>query len=73
MAEDRWQMAEDRWQKMKFFLSALSGLLIYKNDKAQRHPYWTFDVERSMFDVHQFLYRLDRPFLGPAARLTPEH
>jgi hypothetical protein len=24
---------------------------IYKQDKAKRLPHWTFDVERSMFDV----------------------
>jgi len=39
---------------MKFFKSALGVLLIYKNDKAQRLPYWTFDVERSMFNVQKF-------------------
>ena len=32
----------------------------------------TFDVGRSMFDVHQFLFRFDRPFFWPAAGLTPE-
>jgi len=26
--------------------------------------YSTFDVGRSMFDVHLFLFRFDRPFLG---------
>ena len=31
-----------------------------------------FDVGRSMFDVHQFLFRFDRPFVWPAAGLTPE-
>jgi hypothetical protein len=25
-----------------------------------------------MFDVHQFLSRFDRPFIWPAAALTPE-
>ena len=25
-------------------------------NKAQRHPYWTFDVGRSMFDVQSFHY-----------------
>jgi hypothetical protein len=25
-----------------------------------------------MFDVHQFLFRFDRPFFWPAAGLTPE-
>jgi len=28
-----------------------SGVRFFKIDKAQRHPYWTFDVGRSMFDV----------------------
>jgi hypothetical protein len=27
---------------------------------------------RRVFDVHQFLFRLDRPFFWPAAGLTPE-
>jgi hypothetical protein len=31
-----------------------------------------FDVGRSMFDVHSFLLRFDRPFFGPAAGLTPD-
>jgi hypothetical protein len=33
-----------------------SALFLSKNDKAQRHPYWTFDVGRSMFDVYKFLF-----------------
>jgi len=57
---------------LKLFVSEFSVFSILKNDKAQRHPYWTFDVERSMFDVHQFLLRFDRPIFGPAAALTPE-
>jgi hypothetical protein len=57
---------------LKLFVSAFSVLLIYENDKAQRHPYWTFDVERSMFDVHQFLSRFDRPLVWPAAALPPD-
>jgi hypothetical protein len=27
---------------------------------------------RRVFDVHQFLFRFDRPFFWPAAGLTPE-
>jgi hypothetical protein len=48
-----------------------SAICLSKKDKAQRHPYWTFDVGRSMFDVHKFLFRFDRPFFWPAAVLTP--
>ena len=32
----------------------------------------TFDVGRSMFDVRQFLFRLDWPLFCPAAGLTPD-
>jgi hypothetical protein len=28
-----------------------SVVYLYKIDQAQRHHYWMFDVERSMFDV----------------------
>jgi hypothetical protein len=28
-----------------------SAARLFKMDKAKRHQYWTFDVERSMFDV----------------------
>jgi len=42
----------------------MNVLLIYKNDNAQRHPYWTFGVERSMFDVHQFLFDLTGRLFG---------
>jgi hypothetical protein len=38
-------------QRRPFFL--------FKIDKAQRHQYWTFDVERSMFNVHNFFSRFD--------------
>jgi hypothetical protein len=31
-----------------------------------------FDVGRSMFDVRQFLFRFDRPFVWPATGLKPE-
>jgi hypothetical protein len=30
--------------------------------KQTEYIHSTFDVGRSMFDVHQFLFRLDRPF-----------
>ena len=30
---------------------------------------WTFDVRRSMFDVHQFLSRFDWPLFRPEAAL----
>jgi hypothetical protein len=40
--------------------------------KQTEYIHSTFDVGRSMFDVHQFLFRLDRPFFWPAAGLTPE-
>jgi len=45
---------------------------LIKKDKGKRHPHWTFDVERSMFDVPKFLFRLDRLFFLPVAVLTPE-
>jgi hypothetical protein len=32
----------------------------------------SFDVGRSMFDVHKSLLRSDRPLLKPAVALTPE-
>jgi hypothetical protein len=32
--------------------------------------YSTFDVGRSMFDVHQFLFRFDWPFFWPEAALV---
>ena len=32
--------------------------------KQTEYIYSTFDVGRSMFDVHQFLFRLDRPFFA---------
>jgi len=57
---------------LKLLVAEFTVWLIYKNDKAQRHPYWTFDVERSMFDVHKFVFRLDRLFFCLAAVLTPE-
>ena len=31
------------------------------------------EVQCSMFDVYQFLFRLDRPFFWPAAGLNTEH
>jgi hypothetical protein len=43
--------------------------LFYKIDRIH---YSMLDVQCSMFDVHQFLFRLDRPFFWPAAGLTPE-
>jgi hypothetical protein len=36
---------------------------------AGRTHYSMFDVGRSMFDVHQFLFRLDWPFFWPEAAL----
>jgi hypothetical protein len=39
-----------------------SVIRLFKTDKAQRHQYSMFDVGRSVFDVHQFLYRSDWPF-----------
>ncbi len=30
------------------------------------------DVGRSLLDVHQFLFRFDRPFVWPAAGLKPD-
>lgn len=39
-------------------------------DKQTEYIYSTFDVGRSMFDVHQFLFRFDRPYSWPAAGLT---
>ena len=32
-----------------------SGFCFFKKEKAQRNQYWTFDVERSMFDVQSVL------------------
>jgi hypothetical protein len=40
--------------------------------KQTEYIHSTFDVGRSMFGVHQFLFRFDRPFFWPAAGLTPE-
>jgi hypothetical protein len=37
--------------------------------KQTEYIHSTFDVGRSMFDVHQFLFRLNWPFFGPAAPL----
>ena len=31
-----------------------SAFQLYKKNGAKRHPHSTFDVERSMFDVHLF-------------------
>ena len=41
-------------------------------NKIDRIHYSMFDVGRSMFDVHQFLSRLGRPFFCSAAELAPE-
>jgi len=38
------------------YLDHHSALGLIKEDKAKRHPHWTFDVKRSMFDVHKFLF-----------------
>jgi hypothetical protein len=45
-----------------------------KKDKAQRHPYWTFDVERSMFNVLKFSSRFNWSLLRqrPGSGGTPE-
>jgi len=40
--------------------------------KRTKHIHSTFDVGRSMFDVHQFLFRLNWQLFMPAAGLTPE-
>jgi hypothetical protein len=40
--------------------------------KQTEYIYSTFDVGRSMFDVHQFLFRLDWLLFRPAAGLNPE-
>ena len=39
--------------------------------KQTEYIHSTFDVGRSMFDVHQFLFRLDWPLRRPAAGLKP--
>jgi hypothetical protein len=39
-------------------------------DKIERIPYSMLDVQCSMFDVHQFLFRFDRPVFWPAAGLN---
>jgi len=46
------------------FNSKLGDSLVLKNE-AQRPPYWTFKVGRSMFDVHWFLF-----LIKPAAVLA---
>jgi len=40
--------------------------------KQTEYIYSTFDVGRWMFNVHQFLFRCDRPLFWPAAGLNPE-
>jgi hypothetical protein len=40
--------------------------------KQTEYIHSTFDVGRSMFDVHQFLFRFDQPFFWPAAGLNLE-
>jgi len=40
--------------------------------KQTEYIYSTFDVGRSMFDVHQFLFRLNWSPFRPAAGLTPD-
>jgi len=40
--------------------------------KQTEYIYSMFDVGRSMFDVHQFLFRFDRPFFWSAAGLNSE-
>jgi hypothetical protein len=57
-------------------ISSLLGAAIEKRFaksflKQTEYIHSTFDVGRSMFDVHQFLFRLDRPLFLPAAGLTP--
>jgi len=47
-------------------------VLLSSFNKIDRIHYSILDVQCSMFDVHQFLFRLDRPFFWPAAGLTPE-
>jgi hypothetical protein len=37
--------------------------------KQTQYIHSTFDVGRSMFDVHQFLFRLNWPFFGQRRRL----
>jgi len=39
--------------------------------KQTEHIYSTFDVGRSMFDVHHFFSRLNWPFFWPAAGPNP--
>ncbi|CAB1082682.1 hypothetical protein D1AOALGA4SA_10279 [Olavius algarvensis Delta 1 endosymbiont] len=46
--------------------------LILSKNKIDKIHYSKFDVGRSMFDVHSFLFRFDRQFVWPAAALTPE-
>ncbi len=57
-------MTIDEWRMM----DSLREIIL----KQTEYIYSTFDVKRSMFDVHQFLFRFDRPFFWPAAGLTPE-
>jgi len=45
----RWQIYDKGVNSAKRVVGCFFYNLI---DKAQRHPYWTFRVGRSMFDVH---------------------
>jgi len=38
--------------------------------KQTEYIHSTFDAGRSMFDVHQFLFRLNRPFFWPEPALN---
>jgi hypothetical protein len=40
--------------------------------KQTEYIYSMLDVGRSIFDVHQFLFRFDRPFIWSAAGLNSE-
>jgi hypothetical protein len=50
----------------------LLRVLLSSFNKIDRIHYSMLDVQCSMFDVHQFLFRFDRPFFWPAAGLNPE-
>ena len=43
----------------------------FKNDKAQRHQYWTFDVGRSMFDVQSVHFSLSKASSKFKVRRSP--
>jgi hypothetical protein len=51
---------DERWNRSRSAGACAACREIFLKQTEYIHS--TFDVGRSMFDVHQFFFRLDRPF-----------